>query len=91
MTILTNHPWLLLLYLGVVLLEALVTLFPRMRWLGLVQVFYHMGVVLLWFYLGAALEDVLLFLLFSLAIGLGMALFVPQHKQKDTERKEDRA
>lgn len=89
MTILTEHPWTIAFYLLAVLLQCFVTFFPKIKLLGLVGALYHGVTVVVFCLCGGTLEDVLLFLLFSLTVGLGLALYAPDKRKADGEKKEE--
>ena len=87
MTILAEHPWLILLYIVSAALQLAVTLLPRLAFPGWVNALYH-GIAVTGFFLtGAALEDVLLFLLFSCTVGLALALFLPDKRETAAQDK----
>ena len=92
MTILTEHPWLIILYIVSVGLQLAVTLLPQMAVLGWVSALLHGISVVVLFLSGAVLEDVLLYLLFSCAAGLAFALFLPDKREnvpaEETDDKE---
>ncbi len=89
MTILTEHPWTLVFYLLAVLLQCLVTFLPQIKLLGLVNALLHGGTVVVFCLFGGKLADVLLFLLFSLTVGLGLALFVSDKRKPHAQKKEE--
>ena len=89
MTILTEHPWLLVFYLVSVGLQLAVTLLPRMAVLGWASALVHGIAVVALFLAGAVLEEVLLYLLFSCAVGLAFALFLPDKREKNGEAETD--
>ena len=89
MTILTEHPWLLLFYIVSVGLQLAVTLLPRMAVLGWVSAVLHGVAVVALFLTGAMLEDVLLYLLFSCVVGLAFALFLPDKRGKAAAAETD--
>ena len=82
MTILAEHSWLLIFYIVSVGLQLAVTLLPRMAVLGWISALVHGIAVVALFLAGAVLEDVLLYLLFSCAVGLAFALFLPDKREK---------
>ena len=81
MTILAEHPWLIILYLVSVGLQLAVTMLPRMAVLGWVSALVHGVTVVALFLAGAVLEDVLLYLLISCTAGLAFALFLPDKRE----------
>lgn len=90
MTILTEHPWMLVFYLLAVLLQLAVTLLPKGKLLGLVSALYHGAAVVVFCLFGGTLEDVLLFLLFSLTVGLVLGYLFPCKRKTDNgEKKEE--
>ncbi len=89
MTILTEHPWTLVFYLLAVLLQCLVTFLPQVKLLGLLDVLFHSGTVVVFCLFDGTLEDTLLFLLFSLAVGLALALLVPDKRNPHATKKEE--
>lgn len=89
MTILTEHPWTIAFYLLAVLLQCFVTFFPKIKLLGLVGALYHGATVVVFCLCGGTLEDVLLFLLFSLTVGLGLALLLPDKRKTNGAKKEE--
>lgn len=91
MTILFEHPWMLIFYLLAVLLQLAVTFFPKVKCIGWISALYHGVAVVLLGLAGGTLEDVLLFLLFSLTVGLGLALLVPDKRKAKDAKKEENA
>ena len=83
MTLLAEHPWLILLYILSVGLHLVVTMMPKAAWLGWVCAGVHAIALTAFFLTGAALEDVLLYLLVSCTAALAFALFLPD-KRTDT-------
>jgi len=80
MTLLSQYPWLILLYILSVGLHLAVTMMPRAEWLGWVCAGVHAAVLTVFFLTGAALEDVLLYLLVSCTAALAFALFLPDKR-----------
>ena len=89
MTILTEHPWLILLYILAVGIHLAVTLMPKAAWLGWVCAGYHAVMLSVFFLTGAPLEDVLLYLLVSCTAALAFALFLPDKRTAGTDTKEE--
>ena len=89
MTILAEHSWLIVFYIVSVCLQLAVTLLPRIAVLGWASALVHGIAVVALFLAGAVLEDVLLYLLFSCAVGLGFALFLPDKREKTGEAETD--
>lgn len=89
MTILAEHPWLIAFYIVSVCLQLAVTLLPRIAVLGWVSALVHGIAVVALFIAGAVLEDVLLYLLFSCAVGLAFALFLPDKREKAAAAETD--
>lgn len=91
MTILAEHPWLLILYAVSIGLQLAVTFLPRLALLGWVSALVHGIFVVLFFLAGAVLEDVLLFLLTACTAGLAFALFLPDKREKTGNGEEEDA
>lgn len=89
MTILAEHPWLILLYILSVGIHLAVSLMPKAAWLGWVCALVHAGVLTAFFLTGAALEDVLLYLLISCTAALAFALLLPDRRTADKTEEED--
>ena len=89
MTLLTEHPWLILLYILSVGLHLAVTMMPKAAWLGWVCGVVHAVVLMVLFLTGAALEDVLLYLLVSCTAALAFALFLPDKRTGDPVQNEE--
>ncbi len=89
MTILSEHPWLILVYLISIGLHLAVTMLPKAAWLGWVCGLVHAVVLTVFFLTGAALEDVLLYLLISCTAALAFALFLPDKRTADRTEEED--
>lgn len=89
MTILGEHPWLILVYLISIGLHLAVTMLPKAAWLGWVCGLVHAAVLTVFFLTGAALEDVLLYLLISCTAALSFALFLPDKRTSDRTEEED--
>ena len=91
MTILAEHPWLILFYIASVCLQLAVTLLPRIAVLGWGSALLHGIAVVALFITGAVLEDVLLYLLFSCTVGLAFALFLPDKRENGKTEETDAA
>jgi len=89
MTILSEHPWLLLLYILSVGIHLLVTMMPQAAWLGWVCAGYHAVVLTVFFLTGAEMEDVLLYLLLSVTAALAFALFLPDKRENTAGKKTE--
>ena len=81
MTILGEHPWLILLYIVSIGLHLAATMLPKAVWLGWVCALVHGAVLTVFFLTGAALEDVLLYLLCSCTAALAFALLLPDKRE----------
>ncbi len=82
MTILADKPILILYYITAVCIHLAVTRMPQFSFLGWVSAVYHLSGVVCFFFAGASLEDVLLFLLFSCTVALACAYFMPDYRRK---------
>lgn len=89
MTILGEHPWLILVYLISVGLHLAASLMPKAAWLGWVCALVHAAVLTLFFLTGAALEDVLLYLLISCTAALVFALVLPDKRKSEPNASEE--
>ena len=75
MTVLLAHPILWLFYLAAAALGILTALRKLPRAVGLVHLLIHAAAMLCIFLMDGALEDALLFLLFSAAVSLAASYF----------------
>ncbi len=91
MTILADHSILILYYITVVCLHLAITKMPKAAFLGWVSALYHLSGIVCFFIAGAALEDVLLFLLFSCAVSLTCGYFLPEYRKQKREKTAENA
>ncbi len=70
MTVVFDNPWLVAFYIAAVLLGILIPFVKLPHIMGAVNLLLHTAAILVLFLFGGALEDVLLFLLFSLVASL---------------------
>ncbi len=83
MTLLTDHLWLLAFYIAAALLSILLSRFKLPRVLSFLNLLLHAAAIITMFLLGGTLEDVLLFLIFSVAVSLSASYF--QHIREDNK------